>query len=149
MGHHGFIKSIFLLVILLFALSFFLKKQPEEDQVALTHVSINGKTWEIMGLADTEATRRQGLSHREKLDTQTGMLFSFPEAGKYSFWMKDMRFPLDVIFIRPEGKVDSVALNRQPGDLSPILPQEAIIYVFEVNAGEAKDIQPGDQVEWK
>lgn len=149
MGHHGFIKGLFLIVISTLALSFFLKKQSEGDQIVPTNISINGKTWEVVSIADTEWTRRQGLSHQEKLDAQTGMLFSFPDPGKYSFWMKDMRFPLDIIFIRPEGRVDSVVLNRQSGNLSPVLPREAITYVFEVNAGEAKGIRPGDQVEWK
>lgn len=142
------VMSVLVLGILLLTAFFLFNTKKSSDTTRPTHILIHEQSWQVIGIAENEETRRRGLSHREKLEPQTGLLFSFPEVGKYSFWMKDMRFPLDIIFIRPNGVVDSVASNRLPGDLTPVFPQEPILHVFEVNAGEAKDIQPGDKVEW-
>lgn len=116
-----------------------------QSQSATEQITIDGKTWQSIGKATNDESRERGLSHRPSLERGTGMLFVFDTPGKYGFWMKDMQFPIDIIFIH-EGVVDAVARDRSPGDLSPVFPATVADQVFEVNAGEAEDIQPGDRV---
>lgn len=115
------------------------------SQGAPEEITIDGKTWQIIGKATNDEARERGLSHRPSLERGTGMLFVFDTSGKYGFWMKDMQFPIDIIFIH-DGVVDAVARDRSPGDLSPVFPATVADQVLEVNAGEAHGIQPGDRV---
>ena len=105
-------------------------------------VSLGESTWQVIGIAATEHERARGLSFRDSIPEYTGLLFRFEQPGMHSFWMKDMRFPIDIIFIR-NNRVDSVAKNRLPGDLTPVFPLSEIDWVLEVNAGEAATIEPG------
>lgn len=92
-------------------------------------------------IADTDAARVQGLSDRPSLDADTGMLFIFPSRGIYPFWMKDMHFPLDIIWIDGDRIVDIVTLPPPaPGALLPPshTPTHLADQVLEINAGEAK-----------
>lgn len=107
-------------------------------------VTIRETVWHIDGIALTEADRTRGLSFRSTLNRQSGLLFLFPTPSHYGFWMKDMQFPIDIIFLR-DGVVDSVARARTPGDLVPVYPTGPIDQVFEVNAGEAAALEPGDR----
>ncbi len=141
------LTSIFVIGTLAFGIFFF--KNQEKQETIPVRLSIGEKSWSIIGIADTDEARQQGLSNRKKLDPGTGLLFSFPQAGQYSFWMKDMNFPLDIVFIRQNDEVDSVARGRSPGDLTLISPKEPIIHVFEVNAGEGEEIRAGDRVRWE
>lgn len=108
-------------------------------------VTIGERTWTIMETAATQESRVRGLSFRQSLEPGTGMLFVFAVPEQAGFWMKDMRFPIDIVYIR-NGVVDSIALDRQPGDLTPVYSVGTIDRVLEVNAGEARDIEPGDAV---
>ena len=56
-------------------------------------------------VADTQASRELGLSGREKMGDDEGILFVFDTPGRYGFWMKDMQFPLDIIWINQNGVV--------------------------------------------
>lgn len=103
-------------------------------------------------IADTVGKRQQGLSGRENLPRDQGMLFTFDAPLKYSFWMKDMRFPLDFIWIR-EGRVVDITENvPYPIGNSPpatVQPQEPATAVLEVNADftERHSIKIGDAVD--
>ena len=96
---------------------------------------------------------KKGLSGRKDIPQDQGMLFIFPTKGKYSFWMKDMLFPLDIIFIDDKKVVD--VFENLPPDDSPFRPKYApsapANYVLEVNAGVAKKlkIQKGTTVTLK
>jgi len=68
-------------------------------------------------LANTNASREIGLSYRTSMNQDEGMLFVFDKIGKYGFWMKDMNFPLDILWLDEEGRViyedrKSVELGR-------------------------------------
>ena len=87
-------------------------------------------------VADTKASRELGLSGRTKMENNEGMLFVFDQPGRYGFWMKDMNFPLDLIWINQNGVVVSVERDISP-DTYPktyINTAEAS-YVLEINAG--------------
>lgn len=95
-------------------------------------------------LARTPEERAQGLSSREPLGEREGMLFVFEAPGRYSFWMKEMRFALDMLWIE-DGRVVHVERHVPPPvtgltDLSRLpvyTPSQPATYVLEVNAGFA------------
>ena len=92
-----------------------------------------------------------GLSGREGLDTDTGMLFVYDTAQQPSFWMKDMKFALDFIWIY-QGRVVEIFSNVPQSDnnldLAIYRPSQIIDMVLEVEAGyaEANKIEVGDGV---
>lgn len=106
-------------------------------------------------IADTEAKRSQGLSGRKLLSENQGMLFVFPYTGIYPFWMKDMHFPLDFVWISQKKVVDiteNVPNPKTPTDQLPLYtPKEPVDMVLEVNAGFIKknNIKIGDTIEYK
>jgi uncharacterized protein len=113
-----------------------------------------GNTKIEVEIADTQAERSLGLSSRDSLPDDHGMLFVFDSADRYGFWMKDMKFPLDFIWIS-QGKVIQVMpdIAPQPGvaddSLKVYKPDAAVDQVLEVNAGWAvqQGIKPGDTVD--
>lgn len=116
-------------------------------------VAVEGWTFNV-DLANTAAKRIQGLSGRPKLADNEGMLFLFPTSTRQSFWMKDMQFPLDMIWIKGDTVV-GVAANAPapaPGTSILNLPQyvspEPVDKVLEINAGLAAKygIGKGDTV---
>ncbi len=108
-------------------------------------------------LARTQEERTKGLSGRERLAPSTGMLFVYEPAVAGAFWMRDMKFALDFIWIGRGCEVVGLTLNArapEPGTPLTELPIYEIdvvaSYTLEVNAGEveAYDIQVGDEVEF-
>lgn len=101
-------------------------------------------------VADSEEERVRGLSGRDDLKGVDGMLFVFPEADYHGIWMKDMKFPIDIIWISKDLKVISVDKRVSP-DTYPrtFRPSAPAQYVLETKAEytEAFDISPGDQVQ--
>lgn len=102
-------------------------------------------------IADTQEERTRGLSSRPSLSQEEGMLFVFEDEGKHSFWMKDMRFPLDILWIDKEKRVVEITLNVSP-DSYPgrLIPSVPVLYVLEVNAGwtERNGIRIGDKMKF-
>lgn len=97
-------------------------------------------------IRNTEEGRSQGLSNREKLAEDEGMLFVFDQPGIYSFWMKGMKFDLDFIWIKDNlvmEVTENVGIDRMD-----IRPKEAADRVLEVNSGwvEKQGIKIGDAV---
>ena len=104
-------------------------------------------------LAATPEERSKGLSGRPTLAAGTGMLFIFKQEGSYAFWMKDMRFPLDMVWIDAQCLVVDITRNAPPpgpeqalSDLPTYGPSAPVVYVLEINAGESEaGIRPGSQ----
>lgn len=87
-------------------------------------------------IADTDAERELGLSNRSSLRAGTGMLFIFDPAKKVGFWMKDMRFSIDMIFARKDGTIVNIARVVTPDSYPKIFPSLGEVrYVLEVPAG--------------
>lgn len=104
-------------------------------------------------VADTIESRAKGLGGRESLPANDGMLFVFPQPDKYGFWMKDMKIPLDFIWIRNHEVVEITHdVYYQPNVLDAVLtiyrPAQPVDQVLEVNAGWAAEnnIKVGDSV---
>lgn len=89
--------------------------------------------------ADSSSEREQGLSGRESLGENDGMLFVFDSPSPYCFWMKDMKFPIDMIWLDANKKVVSVRSNVTPESYpETFCPNQDAVYVLEVNAGKAE-----------
>ena len=109
----------------------------------------------MVELAVTRDERSQGLSGHPPLADNEGMLFVFENEAKWVFWMKDMLFPLDMVWIDSRCTVVDVTENvpkPEPGqaleDLPRFSPKTLAQYVLEVNAGTAQrtGITIGDRV---
>ena len=102
-------------------------------------------------IASTPDERAAGLMEREHLDPDRGMLFVFEQEGKYSFWMKNTRIPLDMIWIGSDLQVVDIRRNAQPcpdqGECPSIDPSGNALYVLEISAGESDEFSIGDTVE--
>jgi uncharacterized membrane protein (UPF0127 family) len=102
-------------------------------------------------IADTFLKRTKGLSNRDSLATNAGMLFLFPSSDTYSFWMKDTRIPLDIIWLNNHIVVDMVTLEPESGETIPqYTPTHAADAVLEINKSEAAahNLKAGDHVTW-
>ena len=90
-------------------------------------------------VSTTEALAR-GLSGRPSLPKDSGMLFVFPNVGIYGFWMKDMNFPIDIVWINADKKVSGIARDVEPTTYPKVFyPPSEIRYVLELNSGGALD----------
>jgi uncharacterized membrane protein (UPF0127 family) len=97
-----------------------------------------GSTWVVADVAATEAARAKGLSGRASLGKNEGLLFIHPMSGQHSYWMKDMRFPIDIIWVDAERRIVGISPNISP-DTYPesFAPKTPVLYVLEVPAGFA------------
>lgn len=113
-------------------------------------VIINNQTFKVE-IADDEKEKQIGLSGKKTLPADKGLLFTFNKADYYSFWMKNMLFPIDIIFINGD-KIVTIYENLQPPtseeDLSILQPEEPSDKVLEINANLSKkyNIKKGDKV---
>lgn len=107
-----------------------------------------GKAHYKLYVADSEPKRMRGLSEVEKMPTDQGMVFIFEEPDTYGFWMKDMNFPLDMIFLRDQQVVD-VKENILPSTFPQIFyPIAAADAVIELHIGQIQKsgIHIGDSI---
>jgi uncharacterized membrane protein (UPF0127 family) len=133
------------LVVLLSAPTEAAPRLPVVKVVIVTHT---GPHVFHMEVAADEASRGIGLMHRTHLATNAGMLFDFHTSVMTAFWMKDTPLPLDMIFVRADGTISTVAANAVPYSLAEIQSAEPIRAVLEINGGLAGKlgIGPGDRV---
>ncbi len=86
-------------------------------------------------LAADHSQRARGLMHVRRLPRSTGMLFVYEAADYRSMWMKNTYIPLDILFVRGDGRVSSVAKDTEPLSLRSIASIEPVTYVLELNSG--------------
>jgi uncharacterized membrane protein (UPF0127 family) len=99
-------------------------------------------------MATTEEEKQTGLMYRKELPDGKGMLFDFSPEQQISMWMKNTYIPLDMIFIRADGRILRIAENTEPLSTKIISSGGLARGVLEVIAGTAQKygIQPGDRV---
>jgi uncharacterized protein len=106
------------------------------------NVTINGIEL-VADLAETNEQRTKGLSVKDALAEKEAMLFVFDTAQEHPFWMKDMKFPIDIIWMDSNKIVVHVEHNLQPcsfdGFCQTYKPNKDALYVIETMAGFAKD----------
>ena len=99
-------------------------------------------------IADTDELRERGLMFRQRLPEDRGMLFDFGQPRPVAMWMKNTYIPLDMLFIRPDGKIAYIAENTVPKSLDAIGISEPVLAVLELAAGVTRKhgIRAGDTV---
>jgi uncharacterized membrane protein (UPF0127 family) len=99
-------------------------------------------------MATTEEEKQNGLMWRKELPDGKGMLFDFSPEQQISMWMKNTYIPLDMIFIRADGRILRIAEKPEPLSTKIISSGGLAKGVLEVIAGTAQKygIQPGDRV---
>ena len=136
-----------ILMALLFAYLRFFGNRPSDARATMRVGGVNV----AIEIADTIGKQQQGLSGRERLPEDHGMYFPMGPPQTYTFWMKDMQFPLDIIWIR-DGHIVDISENvpYPVGDHPPavVQPKEPATGVLEVNAGftEKHAIKIGDSI---
>ena len=85
-------------------------------------------------LALTQTARETGLSGNHSLQPDHALLMAFPSEDKWGIWMKDMNFPIDIVWLNTNKKVIYIVLGAQPGDLTVHSPKLPAKYVVELPA---------------
>lgn len=118
----------------------FLFNQPSPTPI-IANKTIKINQMEIkVEIARSTEERTKGLSNREKLDPNSGMIFIFSKNSKPVFWMKDTKIALDIIWINDD-KIVKIDKNVQPeigkndSELKKYSSPSVVDYVLEVNAG--------------
>jgi uncharacterized protein len=139
----GFRLFLFVLAVLLAPMP--IAAQPLERLEIVTRDGV--RSFEVE-LAVTPDQRSKGLMFRTELPEGRGMLFDFEEETPVSMWMRNTFIPLDMIFIRADGRIARIAENTTPKSEAIISSGPPVKGVLEVIAGTAKKygIAPGDRV---
>jgi uncharacterized protein len=118
------------------------------EEQTLEIVSRTGVHTFTVELAVTDQERQQGLMFRRELPEGRGMLFDFKQDQNVTMWMKNTYIPLDMIFIRADGRIQRIAENTEPESTRVIAAGAPVRAVLEVIAGTAKKlgIRAGDRV---
>jgi uncharacterized protein len=117
-------------------------------QQTLEIVTARGVHTFAVELADNDDARSRGLMFRRELPEGTGMLFDFKRDLNVTMWMKNTYIPLDMIFIRSDGRIHRIAENTVPESEQIIAAGASVRAVLEVIGGTARKlgIRPGDRV---
>jgi hypothetical protein len=151
---------LFFLVVFLTVVAFFLAgKANKENSIQnsqflkqnyqtsdIQYVKIAGQTLKV-DLATTPQAQAQGLSGRKNLASDAGMLFIFPTPDKYYFWMKDMNFSIDMIWLNENLQVIYIEKNADPASYPDTFgPNQNSKYVLEVSSGfsDKNNLKVGD-----
>jgi uncharacterized protein len=101
-------------------------------------------------IADNEYETQTGLMYRTKLETNDAMLFIFPNEDFRSFYMKNTKIPLDIIYINANKEIVSFQKNAKPFDETSLPSEAPSKYVLEINGGMSDDwkLKVGDKIEF-
>jgi len=99
-------------------------------------------------IADTEYETQTGLMYRDGMEDNQGMLFVFDKPAYHSFYMKNTKFSIDIIFIDADLRIASFKERAKPLDEAGLNSEVPVQYVLEVNAGlsEQWQLEIGDRI---
>ena len=141
----GFVSIIIsvLILIVLFMIFSSQEKDIEIKTVCYTRPSLAQICWDVEVAKD----KAKGLMSREELAKNSGMLFEYDEERIVSIWMKNMKIPIDIIWLNKDKKVVHLVENAQPcvDKCEGFKPKAKAQYVLELNAGQIQenDVQLG------
>lgn len=127
-----------------------------QTQKRTTAVSIKGLKIDA-DIAKSADERKKGLSGRDGLEISRGMLFVFDSSSDWAIWMKNMKFPIDIIWVDENKKIVYIVQSALPepgkkdSQLTVYKPSGNAKYVIEINAGiaSANSLQVGDSVNFE
>jgi uncharacterized protein len=133
-----------------FLLALFIAAVPARPagQQTLEIASKSGVHMFSVEIADNDGEREKGLMYRKELPEGQGMLFDFHRDQEVSFWMQNTYIPLDMVFIRGDGRILRIAENTEPMSTRLIPSGGPVRAVLEVIGGTVRKlgIAPGDRV---
>ena len=102
-------------------------------------------------IAETDYETETGLMYRKSMAENEGMLFIFDEIQERYFYMKNTNIPLDIIYIKADKTIGSIAKNAEPLNEESLPSGVPIQFVLEINArlSDKWNLQPGDSVSWE
>jgi len=150
--HYIFINTIVIICFVFFPI----KEKIIAEEIKFAHALVTTTSGiEIpVEIADTHGKRRLGLGNRSFLKKNWGMLFIFDKRKTHRFWMKNMKFPLDIIWL-DNHRIVYILKNVKPakfGELPEILePLVPANFVLEIAAGRSTELslKQGDHLEYK
>lgn len=122
---------------------------PKPDYRA-TSITLGGQRFSAR-VPITEAMHEKGLSGTESLTESEAMLFVFDKDQQWGIWMKDMKIPIDIVWLDADKRVVFIKQNAQPDSFPEVLePPVDTRYVIEIAAGRSDDlgIRLGDQAQF-
>ena len=141
-------RALSLVAFIIFALFAAAVPAREAGQQTLEIATKSGVHVFAVEVVDNDADRAKGLMYRKELPEGRGMLFDFHREQEVSFWMQNTYIPLDMIFIRGDGRILRIAENTEPMSTRLIPSGGPVRAVLEVIAGTTQKlgIAPGDRV---
>lgn len=139
--------AIVLCMLILIGLGFFMLRN-QINHVEKKAVTI-GSSQFVLEVARTQSEREKGLSERDAIPTNGGMLFDFSQNGDWQMWMLQMRFPIDIAWISKDGRIVKIKSSAQPGDYPEVYhAEQPSWFVIEVPAGtfEKLNVHEGDTI---
>ena len=134
-------KNLFFLIlglVIIFGSVFLYFERQVSEKISIKVVRINGASI-VVELATTPESQSKGLSGRENLKDGRGMLFVFEKPDFYGFWMKDMHFAIDILWISGKNRIVGVVKQLSPDTFPQVFyPNEPVKYVLEVPSGFAE-----------
>ncbi len=143
------LKNKFIKAVLIIGALIVLSGAYDSILVSEKIIEINGEFLKAE-IADTGRARERGLSGRDKIYSDQGLLFIFDNLDYHSIWMKDMMFSIDIIWMDEDGYIidyeERVSPDTFPETFSPEKPAK---YVLEVESGfvERKGLEVGDKLD--
>jgi len=135
------------LSVLLFTLAFLIRSYTQaasdSSTAGLIPITLPGGTLIHAEIADTARKRAEGLMYREHLAKDRGMLFTFDQAQPWTFWMKNTKIPLDIIWMNEKKQIVHIESNvpictRTDDGCRQYQPNEPALYVLELRGGMAE-----------
>ncbi|NRR91736.1 DUF192 domain-containing protein [Winogradskyella undariae] len=163
MRSHLFLKSI----LIVFSLALFSSCKEEKKTTSVDKVEVSFKKEGTLTLnkatsdsiiktidieiADDEYTTQTGLMYRTELETNQGMLFMFPDSQMRSFYMKNTKIPLDIIYIDENKTIVSFQKNAKPMDETSLPSEAPAKYVLEIYGGLSNvwNLNVGDTISFE
>jgi len=148
-------KNLVLSLILFLLIATTASAQTNRDDVVdfgepkpLTIMSETGEHTFMVEEAKTLDQQARGMMFREQMDENTGMIFEFAEPKVATIWMKNTAIPLDILFVRSNGKVLKIEHMAQPYKLRSASSEAVVAAVVELKGGTSMNlgIQPGDVI---
>jgi uncharacterized membrane protein (UPF0127 family) len=99
-------------------------------------IRLHGNTYHMTVLREPDELTR-GLSGTESLGQDQAMLFVFPQVSKWAIWMKDMNYPIDIVWLDSDGQVVYLVKDAQPSSYpkTQFTPDKPARYVIELPSG--------------
>lgn len=150
---------VFILIIFFGVYSYVLLKEDKllplnnkeiQEKSIIKHIRIKNNLIRV-DIADTIESRQKGLSGRNFMAEDEGMLFVFEDVGKYFFWMKDMNFPIDILWISEDKEIIHIEKKVLPETFPNLFgPDVPVKYVLELSANysDRNSISLGDKIEF-